>query len=77
MPGCITVVVLLIMVYVLIVSSVFPTPFSDNYTLQVNPDSGFCNENHLDFFRFIGRILAMAIYHQKLIDGMEDSLVEF
>lgn len=65
------------MVYVLIVSSVFPTPFSDNYTLQVNPDSGFCNENHLDFFRFIGRILAMAIYHQKLIDGMEDSLVEF
>lgn len=42
---------------------------SDNYTLQVNPESGFCNENHLEYFRFIGRILAMAIYHQRLIDG--------
>jgi len=42
---------------------------SDNYTLQVNPDSGFCNENHLEYFRFIGRILALAVYHQRLIDA--------
>lgn len=42
---------------------------SDNYTLQINPDSGFCNENHLDYFRFIGRVFAMAIYHKRLIDG--------
>ena len=42
---------------------------SDNYTLQVNPDSGVCNERHLDYFRFIGRIFAMAIYHKRLIDG--------
>ena len=43
--------------------------YSDNYTLQVNPDSGFCNEHHLDYFRFIGRVFAMAIFHKKLIDG--------
>ncbi|XP_064390483.1 E3 ubiquitin-protein ligase NEDD4-like [Halichondria panicea] len=42
---------------------------SDNYTLQVNPDSGLCNENHLDYFRFTGRVLAMAVYHQRLIDA--------
>ncbi|XP_019852268.1 PREDICTED: E3 ubiquitin-protein ligase NEDD4-like [Amphimedon queenslandica] len=42
---------------------------SDNYTLQVNPDSGMINENHLDYFRFIGRIFGLAIYHKKLIDA--------
>jgi E3 ubiquitin-protein ligase NEDD4 len=42
---------------------------SDNYTLQINPDSGQCNEHHLQYFKFVGRILAMAIYHQRLIDG--------
>ena len=42
---------------------------SDNYTLQINPDSGQCNEYHLQYFKFVGRILAMAIYHQRLIDG--------
>jgi hypothetical protein len=43
--------------------------FSDNYTLQINPNSGLVNENHLDYFLFIGRIVAMAAYHNRLIDG--------
>ena len=42
---------------------------SDDYTLQINPESGTYNENHLDYFRFIGRVCGMAVYHQKLIDG--------
>ena len=42
---------------------------SDIYTLQINPDSGQCNEHHLQYFRFVGRTLAMAVYHQRLIDG--------
>ena len=46
-----------------------PPSLSDNYTLQVNPDSGMINEHHLDYFRFIGRVFGMAIYHKKLIDG--------
>jgi hypothetical protein len=43
---------------------------SDNYTLQVNPLSGIFNEEHIKYFRFIGRIIAMAIYHGKLLEGL-------
>lgn len=42
---------------------------SDNYTLQINPDSGYFNEHHLEYFRFVGRVCGMAVYHQKLVDG--------
>ena len=42
---------------------------NDVYTLQINPDSGLCNEHHLQFFHFIGRIVGMAIFHKKLING--------
>lgn len=41
----------------------------DNYTLQVNPNSGLCNEDHLSYFKFIGRVAGMAVYHGKLLDG--------
>lgn len=41
----------------------------DNYTLQINPISGLCNEEHLNYFKFIGRIAGMAVYHGKLLDG--------
>lgn len=43
--------------------------FRDNYTLQINPCSGVCNEEHLNYFKFIGRIAGMAVYHGKLLDG--------
>jgi len=42
---------------------------ADNYTLQINPLSGLCNEEHLSYFKFIGRVAAMAIYHGKLLDA--------
>ncbi|XP_033108884.1 E3 ubiquitin-protein ligase NEDD4-like isoform X3 [Anneissia japonica] len=42
---------------------------TDNYTLQINPDSGICNEQHLDYFKFIGRVAGMAVYHGKLLDA--------
>ena len=42
---------------------------SDDYTLQISPESGIYNESHLDYFRFIGRICGMAVYHNRLIDG--------
>ncbi|XP_046399673.1 E3 ubiquitin-protein ligase Nedd-4 isoform X2 [Ischnura elegans] len=41
----------------------------DNYTLQINPFSGVCNEEHLSYFKFIGRIAGMAVYHGKLLDA--------
>ena len=40
----------------------------DNYTLQINPNSGI-NPDHLLYFKFIGRIVGMAIFHQKFLDG--------
>jgi len=39
----------------------------DNYTLQINPNSGI-NPDHLQYFKFIGRIVGMAIFHQKFLD---------
>ncbi|XP_038072350.1 E3 ubiquitin-protein ligase NEDD4-like isoform X2 [Patiria miniata] len=41
----------------------------DNYTLQINPDSGVCNEQHISYFKFIGRVAGMAVYHGKLLDA--------
>lgn len=38
-----------------------------NYTLQINPAS-YVNPDHLEYFRFIGRVVAMALYHSKFID---------
>ena len=40
----------------------------DNYTLQVNPLSGI-NQEHLAYFRFIGRCIGVAIYHQRFLDA--------
>ncbi|KAG9489389.1 hypothetical protein GDO78_005398 [Eleutherodactylus coqui] len=42
---------------------------TDNYTLQINPNSGLCNEEHISYFKFIGRVAGMAVYHGKLLDG--------
>jgi len=42
---------------------------TDNYTLQINPNSGVCNEDHLLYYKFIGRVAGMAVYHGKLLDG--------
>eukprot|EP00091_Calanus_sinicus_P003926 TRINITY_DN14101_c0_g1_i1.p1 TRINITY_DN14101_c0_g1~~TRINITY_DN14101_c0_g1_i1.p1 ORF type:complete len:136 (+),score=18.35 TRINITY_DN14101_c0_g1_i1:551-958(+) len=38
---------------------------TDNYTLQINSNSGLCNEEHLLYFRFIGRIVGMAVFHKS------------
>ncbi len=42
---------------------------ADQYTLQIKPNSGKCNESHLAYFKFIGRVAGMAIYHGKLLDA--------
>uniref|UniRef100_A0A8I5TSF0 E3 ubiquitin-protein ligase n=1 Tax=Pongo abelii TaxID=9601 RepID=A0A8I5TSF0_PONAB len=41
---------------------------TDNYTLQINPNSGLCNEDHLSYFTFIGRVAGLAVFHGKLLD---------
>ncbi|KAI9188211.1 hypothetical protein H9P43_002602 [Blastocladiella emersonii ATCC 22665] len=40
----------------------------DNYTLQVNPNSGI-NPEHLNYFKFIGRIVGLAIFHRRFLDA--------
>lgn len=44
----------------------------NNYTLQINPASGI-NPEHLTYFRFIGRIIAMAS-HLILLLILPDAL---
>ncbi|KAM6928549.1 E3 ubiquitin-protein ligase Itchy-like [Lycodopsis pacificus] len=39
----------------------------DNYCLQINPASDI-NPDHLKYFKFIGRFIAMALFHGKFID---------
>lgn len=39
-----------------------------NYTLQFNPNSGI-NPEHLDYFRFIGRAVGLAIFHRRFLDA--------
>lgn len=39
-----------------------------NYTLQISPRSNI-NPEHLDYFRFIGRVIGAAIFHQKFVDA--------
>ncbi|OWA51357.1 E3 ubiquitin-protein ligase Nedd-4 [Hypsibius exemplaris] len=41
----------------------------DNYTLQINPKSGLCNDDHLSYFKFVGRVAGMAVFHGKLLDA--------
>jgi atrophin-1 interacting protein 5 (WW domain-containing E3 ubiquitin protein ligase 1) len=39
-----------------------------NYCLQINPASSV-NPDHLFYFRFMGRFIAMALFHGKFIDS--------
>ncbi|KAL3307850.1 neural precursor cell expressed, developmentally down-regulated [Cichlidogyrus casuarinus] len=44
--------------------------FRDNYTLQINPLSEtYVPQDHLKLFKFVGRVVALAVYHGRLVDG--------
>jgi E3 ubiquitin-protein ligase NEDD4 len=40
----------------------------DNYTLQINPNSSI-NPEHLNYFKFIGRVVGLAVFHQRFLDA--------
>eukprot|EP00940_MAST-03C_sp_MAST-3C-sp2_P001633 g1633.t1 len=40
---------------------------ADNLCYQINPHSGLANETHLEYFRFVGRLLGKALFDQQLI----------
>lgn len=47
--------------------ALFATSPGDRVTYTINPSS-HCNSNHLSYFKFVGRIIAKAIYDNKLLE---------
>jgi E3 ubiquitin-protein ligase NEDD4 len=48
--------------------SLFEYSAHDNYTLQINPHSAI-NPEHLNYFRFIGRVVGLSIFHRRFLDA--------
>ncbi|KAL7664132.1 E3 ubiquitin-protein ligase [[Candida] zeylanoides] len=40
----------------------------DNYTLQINANSGI-NPEHLNYFKFIGRVVGLGVFHRRFLDA--------
>jgi len=47
--------------------SLFQYSHENSYTLKINPKSGI-NPEHLYYFKFIGRVVGMAIFHTQYLD---------
>ncbi|XP_046372246.1 E3 ubiquitin-protein ligase HUWE1-like isoform X1 [Haliotis rufescens] len=47
--------------------ALFKTSPGDRVTYTINPSS-HCNSNHLSYFKFVGRIIAKAVYDNKLLE---------
>jgi len=45
--------------------SLFKYSTDNSYKLEINPESGIANENHLNYFEFIGRVLGLTIFHSQ------------
>lgn len=38
----------------------------DNYTLQINPFSGLCNEEHLNYFKYVASTSSIPTKHSSI-----------
>ncbi|XP_025900953.1 E3 ubiquitin-protein ligase HUWE1-like, partial [Nothoprocta perdicaria] len=47
--------------------ALFRTSPGDRVTYTINPSS-HCNPNHLSYFKFVGRIVAKAVYDNRLLE---------
>lgn len=47
--------------------ALFCTSPGDRVTYTINPAS-HCNSNHLSYFKFVGRIIAKAVFDNKLLE---------
>jgi len=47
--------------------ALFCTSPGDRVTYTINPSS-HCNSNHLSYFKFVGRIIAKAVFDNKLLE---------
>jgi E3 ubiquitin-protein ligase NEDD4 len=50
------------------VHSLFKYSSHDNHKLQIDPASSG-NSGHLNYFKFIGRVLGLCIFHRCLLDA--------
>ncbi|KAF8334172.1 uncharacterized protein EI90DRAFT_3121512 [Cantharellus anzutake] len=48
--------------------SLFEYSAADSYTLQINPSSAM-NPEHLNYFKFIGKVIGLAIFHRQFLDA--------
>jgi E3 ubiquitin-protein ligase NEDD4 len=46
----------------------FEYPAHDSRTLQISPAAGV-NPEHLNYFKFIGRVLGLGIFHRHFLDA--------
>eukprot|EP00833_Pecoramyces_ruminatium_P001440 jgi/Orpsp1_1/1175472/evm.model.c7180000054023.2 len=47
--------------------SLFQYPHDNSYELEINPKSNVANPDHLNYFRFVGRIIGLAIFHKQYL----------
>jgi len=47
--------------------SLFKYSHDNSYELEINPNSGIVDSNHLLYFRFIGRIIGLAIFNKQYL----------
>eukprot|EP00833_Pecoramyces_ruminatium_P010392 jgi/Orpsp1_1/1184424/evm.model.c7180000089453.1 len=47
--------------------SLFQYVHDNSYELEINPNSGMVDSDHLEYFRFIGRIIGLAIFHRQYL----------
>ena len=47
--------------------ALFRTSPGDRVTYTLNPPS-HCNPNHLSYFKFVGRVVAKAVYDNRLLE---------
>ena len=45
--------------------ALFKQSSNNSYKYIINPDSGVANNIHLEYFKFIGRLLGMSIIHSQ------------
>jgi len=47
--------------------SLFKYSHDNSYELEINPNSGTFDSNHLRYFRFIGRVIGLAIFNKQYL----------
>eukprot|EP00833_Pecoramyces_ruminatium_P017319 jgi/Orpsp1_1/1191351/evm.model.d7180000085114.2 len=47
--------------------SLFQYSHDNSYELEINPNSGMVDPDHLKYFRFIGQMIGLSIFHKQYL----------